>query len=421
MMLKQVRTWGAVATRSLTTVASVVMAGTISLATLQPIAAQAQGQAPYRIGLILDMSGPYADITGEGSATAARMAVEDFGGKLLGRTLEVMVVDHQNKADVAAATARQWFDSDGVEAILDVAASATALAANEIARDRNKIIVFSGPGSTRLTNEACGPYSVHYTYDNYALAKGAVTGIGKADNDTWYFLTADYAFGHDLEREATAFVKQRGGKVVGSVRHPLNTSDFSSFILRAQSSKAQYVAFANAGADLINGLKQMVEFGLVKGGQKPVSLLAFLTDIDSIGLQQAEGLLLTESFLWDYNDDTRAFSTRFNQRMKRMPTSAQAGVYSSTMHYLKAVASAGTADAAPVMKIMKETPINDFFAKNGRIREDGRMVHDMFLVQVKKPSESTGRFDYYKLVSVIPGDQAFQPLSESRCPLVKKN
>lgn len=400
---------------------ALAVALTISLAIIAPTLARAQGAGPYRIGLILDMSGPYADITGEGSATAARMAVEDFGGKVLGRPIEVLVVDHQNKADVAAATARQWFDSDGVQAILDVAASATALAANEIARDRNRIIVFSGPGSTRLTNESCGPYSVHYAYDNYALAKGAISGIGKADDDSWFFLTADYAFGHDLEREASHFVKQRGGKVIGSVRHPINTSDFSSFILRAQSSKARYVAFANAGSDLINGLKQMVEFGLVKAGQKPVSLLAFLTDIDSIGLEQAEGLLLTESFLWDYNDETRAFSKRFNERMKRMPTSAQAGVYSSTMHYLKAVAKAGTADAAPVMKIMKETPINDFFAKNGRIREDGRMVHDMFLVQVKKPAESSGRFDYYRLVSVIPGDEAFQPLADSRCPLVKKN
>ncbi len=419
MQFNKVRALATAVTRSLLTASSVVLAGTLSLASAVPTTAQAQ--TPYKIGLILDMSGPYADITGEGSATAARMAVADFGGKVLGRPIEVVVVDHQNKADVAAATARQWFDSDGVEAILDVAASATALAANEIARDRNKIIFFSGPGSTRLTNEACGPYSVHYAYDNYALAKGAVTGIGKSDNDSWYFLTADYAFGHDLEKEATRFVKERGGKVVGSVRHPLNSNDFSSFILRAQSSKAQYVAFANAGSDLINGLKQMVEFGLVKAGQKPVALLAFLTDIDSIGLQQAEGLLLTESFLWDYNDDTKAFARRFNEQMKRMPTSAQAGVYSSTTQYLKAVAKAGTSESAPVMKILKETPINDFFAKNGQIRADGRMVHDMYLVEVKKPSESTGRFDYYKLVSVIPGNDAFQPLSESRCALVKKN
>jgi branched-chain amino acid transport system substrate-binding protein len=377
-------------------------------------------QTPYKIGLILDMSGPYADITGEGSATAARMAVQDFGGKVLGRPIEVLAADHQNKADIAGATAREWFDSQGVEAILDVAASATALAANEIARARQKIIVFNGPGTTRLTNEACGPYSVHYAYDNYALAKGTASGIVKRGDDSWFFITADYAFGHDLEREATNFVKAGGGKVLGSVRHPLNTSDLSSFILRAQSSKAKVVAFANAGADLINGMKQMVEFGLVKGGQRPASLLAFLTDIDSLGLETAQGLLLTESFLWDYDDDTRAFAKRFAERMKRMPTSAQAGVYSSTMHYLRAVQKAGKPDAAAVMKVMKETPINDFFAKNGRIREDGRMVHDMFLVEVKKPSESSQRFDYYKLVSVIPGEEAFQPLSESRCSLVKK-
>jgi branched-chain amino acid transport system substrate-binding protein len=380
----------------------------------------AAAQTPYKIGLILDMAGPYADITGEGSATAARMAVEEFGGKVLGRPIEVLIVDHQNKADIAAATAREWFDNQGVEAILDVAASATALAASEIARARGKIIVFNGPGSTRLTNEACGPYTVHYVFDNYALSKGTAAGLTKQGGDSWFFIVADYAFGHDLEREASTFVKANGGKIVGSVRHPLNTNDFSSFVLQAQTSKAKTVGFANAGADLINGLKQMVEFGLTKAGQKPAALLAFITDIDSLGLETAQGLLLTESFLTDRDDESRAFAKKFSDRMKRMPTSAQAGVYSSTLHYLKAVAKAGTADAAPVMKIMKETPINDAFAKGGRIREDGRMVHDMFLVEVKKPSESKGRFDYYKLVSVVPGDEAFQPLSESRCPLVKK-
>jgi branched-chain amino acid transport system substrate-binding protein len=380
----------------------------------------AAAQTPYKIGLILDMAGPYADITGEGSATAARMAVEEFGGKVLGRPIEVLIVDHQNKADIAAATAREWFDNQGVEAILDVAASATALAASEIARARGKIIVFNGPGSTRLTNEACGPYTVHYVFDNYALSKGTAAGLTKQGGDSWFFITADYAFGHDLEREASTFVKANGGKIVGSVRHPLNTNDFSSFVLQAQTSKAKTVGFANAGADLINGLKQMVEFGLTKAGQKPAALLAFITDIDSLGLETAQGLLLTESFLTDRDDESRAFAKKFSDRMKRMPTSAQAGAYSSTLHYLKAVAKAGTAEAAPVMKIMKETPINDAFAKGGRIREDGRMVHDMFLVEVKKPSESKGRFDYYKLVSVVPGDEAFQPLSESRCPLVKK-
>ncbi|MFT3800613.1 MAG: ABC transporter substrate-binding protein [Burkholderiaceae bacterium] len=379
-----------------------------------------QSTAPFKIGLLLDMSGLYADIAGPGSVTAVRMAVEDFGGKVLGRPIEVLAVDHQNKADIAAATAREWFDNQGVEAIMDVAASATALAANDIAKERNKIIFFNGPGTTRLTNEACGPYSVHYTYDNYALAKGTATGIVKRGGDTWFFLTADYAFGQDMEREATTFIKAGGGKVLGSVRHPLNTSDFSSFVLQAQASKAKVVGLANGGADFVNSMKQMAEFGLVQQGQKPAALLTFLTDIDSLGLPAAQGLLLTESFLWDLDDDTRAFSKRFNAQMKRMPTSAQAGVYSSTLHYLKAVAKAGTDDSAAVMKIMKDTPIKDFFAKNGRIREDGRMVHDMYLVEVKKPSESTGRFDYYKLVSVIPGNEAFQPLSESRCPLVKK-
>ena len=411
-------TMAAAVARPLLKAAFVFMAGMMSLAAATP--APAQTPLPFRIGLILDMAGPYADITGEGSATAARMAVADFGGKVLGRSIEVLVVDHQNKADIAAATARQWFDSDGVEAILDVAASATALAANEIARDRKRIIVFNGPGSTRLTNEACGPYSVHYTYDNYALAKGAVAGIGKGDDDNWYFLTADYAFGHDLEREASGFIRQRGGKILGSVRHPLNTSDFSSFILRAQSSKARYIAFANGGSDLINGLKQMVEFGLVQSGQKPVALLTFISDIDSIGLEQAKGLLLTESFLWDHDDGTRAFAKRFGERMKRMPTSAQAGVYSSTMHYLKAVDKAGTTESAPVMKIMKETPINDFFAKNGQIRADGRMVHDMYLLQVKKPGESSTPWDYYHVRATIPAAEAFQPLSASKCSLVKK-
>ncbi|BAT61573.1 hypothetical protein GJW-30_1_04132 [Variibacter gotjawalensis] len=392
----------------------------LAIAALALSLATAHAQQPYKIGLILDMSGPYADITGEGSATAARMAVQEFGGKVLGRPIEVLIVDHQNKADIAAATAREWFDNQGVEAILDVAASATALAASEIARARNKIIVFNGPGSTRLTNEACGPYTVHYVFDNYALSKGTAAGLTKQGGDSWFLVVADYAFGHDLEREATNFVKASGGKVLGAVRHPLNTNDLSSFILQAQASKAKVVGFANAGADTINGIKQMVEFGLVKAGQKPAALLAFISDIDSLGLETAQGLLLTESFLADRDDESKAFVKKFSERVKRAPTSAQAGVYSSVLHYLKAVEKAGTADAAPVMKIMKETPIKDAFTNNGRIREDGRMVHDMYLVEVKKPSESSGRFDYYKLVTTIPAEEAFTPLSESRCPLVKK-
>jgi branched-chain amino acid transport system substrate-binding protein len=312
------------------------------------------------------------------------------------------------------------FDNQGVEMLFDVAASATALAAGEIAKARNKIVIFNGPGSIRLSNEACGPYTVHYVFDTFAQAN--VTGLAavKQGLDTWFFLTADYAFGQDLEKDTTNVVLKSGGKVLGSVRHPLNTSDFSSYLLQAQSSKAKVIGLANAGGDTINAIKQAAEFGLMKGGQKMSPLLAFVTDIDSVGLETAQGLLLAEAFYWDLNDDTRAFSKRFMERVKRVPTAAQVGVYSSVMHYLKAVKTAGTTDSAAVMKIMKDTPINDVFAKNGRIREDGRMVHDMYLFEVKKPSESKGRWDDYKLLATVSGNDAFQSLELSRCPLVKK-
>jgi branched-chain amino acid transport system substrate-binding protein len=376
---------------------------------------------PLKLGAILDMSGLYADITGVGSETAAKMAAEDFGGEVLGRKIEIIAADHLNKADLSANIARDMLDNQGVEAIIDVAASATALAASEIARARNKIIIFNGPGSIRLSNEACGPYTVHYVFDTYAQAN--VTGLATVKNglDTWFFLSADYAFGADLEKDTTAVVTKAGGKVLGSVKHPLNTSDFSSFLLQAQSSKAKVVGLANAGGDTITAIKQAAEFGLTRsGGQKLSPLLAFISDIDSVGLDTAQGLILAEAFYWDLNDETRAFTKRFQERTKRVPTSAQAGVYSSVLHYLKAVKAAGTTDSAPVMKFMKETPINDMFAKNGRIREDGRMVHDMYLFEVKKPSESKGRWDDYKLLATVPAEQAFQPLEASRCPLVKK-
>jgi branched-chain amino acid transport system substrate-binding protein len=387
---------------------------------LASVSAQAQNK-PLKIGYILDMSGLYADITGSGSETAAKMAAEDFGGEVLGRKVEIVAADHLNKADLSASIARDMLDNQGVEAILDVAASATALAAGEIAKARGKIISFAGPGSIRLTNEACGPYTVHYVFDTFGQAN--VTGLATVRQglDSWFFLSADYAFGADLEKDTTAVIKKAGGKVVGSVKHPLNTSDFSSFLLQAQTSKAKVIGLANAGGDTINAIKQAAEFGLTRsGGQKLSPLLAFVTDIDSIGLETAQGLLLAEAFYWDLNDETRAFSKRFMERTKRVPTSAQAGVYSSTLHYLKAVKQAGTVDAAPVMKVMKDTPINDMFAKNGRIREDGRMVHDMYLFEVKKPSESKGKWDYYKLVTTVKGEDAFQPLADSRCPLVKK-
>jgi branched-chain amino acid transport system substrate-binding protein len=391
-----------------------------TLLALSITATQAEDKPPLKIGGILDMSSLYADITGAGSLEATKMAAEDAGGEVLGRKIEVIAADHLNKADLAANIARDMLDNQGVEMIYDVAASATALAALEVAKSRNKIIMFNGPGSIRLTNEACTPLSVHYVFDTYAQAN--VTGLAavKSGLDSWFFLTADYAFGQDLEKDTTSVVLKTGGKVLGAVRHPLNTSDFSSFLLQAQASKAKVIGLANAGGDTINSIKQGAEFGLMKGGQKMSPLLAFVTDIDSVGLETAQGLLLAEAFYWDLNDDTRAFSKRFMERVKRVPTSAQAGVYSSVSHYLKAVKAAGTTDAAAVMKVMKETPINDFFAKNGRIREDGRMVHDMYLFEVKKPSESKGRWDDYKLLATVPGNEAFQSLEVSRCPLVKK-
>ncbi len=391
-----------------------------SILAIVATAATAQTKPPLKLGAILDMSGLYADITGTGSETAAKMAAEDFGGEVLGRKIEIIAADHLNKADLSANIARDMLDNQGVEAIIDVAASATALAAGEVAKARNKIIIFNGPGSIRLSNEACGPYTVHYVFDTFAQAN--VTGLAavKQGLDSWFFLTADYAFGHDLEKDTTNVIVKTGGKVVGSVRHPINTSDFSSYLLQAQASKAKVIGLANAGGDTINAIKQASEFGLTKGNQKLSPLLAFVTDIDSVGLQTAQGLLLAEAFYWDLNDDTRAFTKRFMERVKRVPTSAQAGVYSSVLHYLKAVKEAGTTDAAAVMKIMKATPINDMFAKNGKIREDGRMVHDMYLFEVKSPAESKGRWDDYKLLATVPGDQAFQPLADSRCPLVKK-
>jgi branched-chain amino acid transport system substrate-binding protein len=387
---------------------------------LSATAAHAQAKPPLKIGGILDMSSLYADITGPGSLEAAKMAAEDFGGEVLGRKIEVIAADHLNKADLAANIARDMIDNQGVEMIYDVAASATALAAAEIAKARGKIIMFNGPGSIRLSNEACGPYTIHYVFDTYGQAN--VTGLAavKSGLDTWFFLTADYAFGQDLEKDTSNVVVKTGGKVLGSVRHPLNTSDFSSFLLQAQASKAKVIGLANAGGDTINAIKQAAEFGVSKGGQKLSPLLAFVSDIDSVGLETAQGLLLAEAFYWDLNDDTRAFTKRFMERTKRVPTSAQAGVYSSVLHYLQAVKAAGTTDSAAVIKVMKETPINDMFAKNGKIREDGRMVHDMYLFEVKKPSESKGRSDDYKLLATVPGDEAFQSLEQSRCPLVKK-
>lgn len=373
-----------------------------------------------KIGMLLDMSGLYADVTGRGSATAAQMAIDDFGGKLLGKKIELVVVDHQNKADIAANKAREWFDTANVDAILDVAASAPALAVLEVAKQKNRIVVFSGPGTERITNDLCTPVSVHYAYDTYALANTTARTMVQRGGKSWFFLTADYAFGHTLQDSATAVINENGGKVLGAARHPIGASDFASYLLQAQASKAQVVGLANAGGDTVNAIKAASEFGLTRNNtQRMAGLLLYINDIHAIGLKTAAGLVLTEAFYWDMNDATRAWSRRYFDKLKKMPNMSQAGAYSSVMHYLKSVQAAGTDETAAVMKKMKSTPINDFFAKNGRIREDGRMIHDMFLFEVKSPAESKYPWDYYKVLATMPGDQAFMPASKSQCPLLK--
>jgi branched-chain amino acid transport system substrate-binding protein len=399
----------------------VLAACVAALLAAAPAALAQVSDGVVKIGLILDMSSLYADITGEGSVTAARMAIEDFGGKVLGKPIELVFADHQNKADIAASKAREWFDQEKVDAILDVAASATALAVVEVARQKNRIAVFNGPGSVRITNEACSPVTVHYTYDTYALANGTGRAVVKGGGDTWFFITADYAFGQALEKDTSDVVKELGGRVLGSARAPLNASDFSSFLLQAQNSGAKVIGLANAGGDFINAMKAAAEFGVTQSGRQSLAgLLVYINDVHALGLKTTQGLLLTEAFYWDMDDETRAWSRRFFERMKKMPNMSQAGVYSSTLHYLKAVKAAGTDETSAVMRKMKEMPINDFFARNGHIREDGRMVHDMYLFEVKKPAESKTPWDYYKLRATIPAAQAFQPLAKSACPLVKK-
>jgi branched-chain amino acid transport system substrate-binding protein len=392
--------------------------GCISAAFAQPSGKVSDGVV--KIGLLLDMASLYSDITGTGSVTAARMAIDDFGGKVLGKPIELIFADHQNKADIASAKALEWIERGQVDAILDVVASTPSLAVMDAARRKNKIVVLASPAAVTITNEACGPNFVHWTYDTYAMAHGTGEATVKQGYDTWFFLTADYVFGHVLEKNTRDVVTANGGKVLGAVRVPLNTSDFSSFLLQAQASKAKVVGLANAGGDTINSIKQAAEFGIVRGGQKIAGLLVFLNDVHGLGLEVAQGMLLTAAFYWDMNDETRKWSQRFFNLTRRMPNMVQAGQYSTTMHYLRAVEAAGTDETTAVMRRMRSTPINDFFAKNGRIREDGRMVHDMYLFEVKKPSESTGPWDYYKLVATIPGDRAFQPLSESKCSLVKR-
>jgi len=372
-----------------------------------------------KLGVLNDMSSLYADISGAGSVEAARMAIADFGGTVNGKKIELISADHQNKPDVGSAIANQWFDNDGVDAIVDVPTSSVALAVQQIARSKNKVFLISGAAASDLTGKACSPTSVHWTYDTVALANGTGSAVVKAGGDTWFFITADYAFGHALERDTAKVVEANGGKVLGSVKVPLNTPDFSSFLLQAQASKAKIIGLANAGGDTINSIKQAAEFGVVEGGQKLAGLLVFISDIHSLGLQAAHGLQLTEAFYWDQNDETRTWSKRFFDKMKRQPTMVQAGVYGAVMHYLAAVKTTNSDDGPTVVKQMKATPVNDFMTKNGKIREDGRLVRDMYLFEVKAPSESKGSWDYYKQIAVIPGEEAFKLPGPNECPLVK--
>jgi branched-chain amino acid transport system substrate-binding protein len=373
-----------------------------------------------RIGVLNDQSGLYADLGGPGSVIAAKMAVEDVGGSVLGKPVDVIFADHQNKADIGAAIARQWFDAEKVDLAIGFDNSAVALAVEQLAAEHNRIAIAGAVGSTAFTGKSCTPTEASWIYDSYALTTSLARSVVAEGRDSWFFLTVDYAFGHSLEADATSAVRAAGGKVLGSVRHPLNTSDFSSYLLQAQSSGAKVVALANGGGDMINATKQANEFGLTRGGQSIVSLLVFITDIHSIGLKNAQGLKFVTGFYWDRDAETRAWSKRFFSRHGAMPTQAQAAVYSAVRHYLRAVVAAGTDEAKAVMAKMRDMPVDDFFAKSGRLREDGRLLHDMYFAQVKTPEESTEPWDYYKILGSIPADQAFRSLADGGCPLVKQ-
>ncbi len=381
------------------------------------LASGAQAQEKVKIGFVTDMSSLYSDLEGKGGATAIEMAIADFGGKALGQPIEVLTADHQNKADIAASKAREWIDTAGVTMIFGGTNSGTALATAKVAQEKKRVYFNNGAASSALTNEQCSPYTVHYAYDTVALAKGTGATVVEQGGKSWFFLTADYAFGHALEADTSRIVKEKGGTVVGTVRHPLNASDFSSFLLQAQNSKAQILGLANAGGDTINSIKAAREFGIGKT-MKVAGLLVFLSDIHSLGLKNTEGLLHTTSWYWDLNDDTRKWAARYFEKTKRMPTDIQAADYSATMTYLKAVEAAKTTDSDKVMEQLKKMPISDFFGK-GQIRADGRYVHDMYLVQVKAPSESKKEWDYLKVVKTLPGDQVFTTKAESKCALWK--
>jgi branched-chain amino acid transport system substrate-binding protein len=406
-----------------TFVTSAIAAATAVFLAGVSTSAMAQGKLSgdtVKIGVLTDMSGLYADYGGPGAVAAAKMAVKDFGGKMFGKPIEVVNADHQNKPDVAKNVTQQWFDRDGVDMTVENLNSSVALAVQALGKEKNKITIVTGAASARMTNEDCAPGTgIHYLMDTIALSNVVGKAIVKDGGDSWYFLTADYAFGHSLEKDTSEVVKAAGGTVRGAVRHPLSTGDFSSFLLQAQSSGAKVVGLANAGGDTVNSIKAAAEFGLTKK-QSLAALLMLITDVHAIGLNTAQGLYLTEGWYWDLNPETRAWAQKYEAEMKKKPNSNHASVYSSTMHYLKAVQAAGTDDTAAVMKKMQDTPINDMFAKNGKLRPDGRMVHDMYLFQVKSPAESKGAWDYYNLKGTIKGDDAFQSLALSRCAALKK-
>ncbi|MDH4180914.1 MAG: ABC transporter substrate-binding protein [Betaproteobacteria bacterium] len=389
--------------------------------TLVAGAAQAQiSDGTIKIGVLSDMSSLYTDLAGVGSVLAARLAVEDFGAAKKGMKVEILSADHQNKPDVGSNVVRQWYDVDKVDVVVDTPNSGVALAVNQITRDKGKAFLVSGAASSDLTGKACSPNTIHWTYDTWMLANGTGSAIVKTGGDSWFFLTADYAFGHALERDTEAVVLKGGGKVLGKVRHPLNTQDFSSFLLQAQSSKAKIVGLANAGGDTTNAIKQAAEFGIVKGGQNLAGLLVFITDVHALGLQTAQGLIFTETFYWDQNDQTRAFAKRFAASNKGIhPTMVHAGVYSSVLHYLKAVEALKSDDGTKVVAQMKKTPTDDPLFGKGSIRADGRKIHPAYLVEVKKPGESKAPWDYHKIRATIPAEQAFRPVAEGGCPLVK--
>ncbi len=384
--------------------------------------AQAQGTGDViRFGILNDQSGPYADVGGKGSIVAAKLAVEEFGGKLLGKRIEVISADHQNKPDIASAITRQWIDNEHVDLIADGAGSSAGLAIQEITRAKGRVFIISAPASSDFTGKACSPTGFHFTYDTYALANGTAKALVKQGGDTWYFLTADYAFGHALERDTSAFLVAGGGKVLGSVKHPLNTSDFASALLQAQASKAKIVGLANAGADTINSIKQSAEFGIVRGGQRLAGLLVFITDVHALGLKAAQGLVITNSFYWDMTEKTRAWAKRFMAMNDgRLPTMIHAGTYSGILHYLRAAQAANSTDPKIIAAKMHDMPINDMYNDNIAIRPDGRVLHKMFLMQVKSPVDSKYKYDYYKPLAETPGNQAFRPMEDGHCPYLEK-